>query len=92
MRKPEQREQERSLPENTIVSVVDLESGVEFEGDVKNVSLAGLMFHAHMEPVVGADMVLRFEYPNSPRLHARMNVTRVEEQANGYAIAGTLHK
>ncbi len=92
MRKPEQREEERSLPAITNVSVVDLESGVEFDGDVKNVSLAGLMFHAHMEPVVGADMALRFEYPNSPMLHARMNVTRVEEQAHGFAIAGTLRK
>lgn len=92
MHTPDQREGERSAPEQTSVSVVDVESGVEFCGDLKNVSLAGLMFHAHMRPVVGADMALRFEYANRPMLHARMNVTRVEEQGTGYEIAGTLHK
>jgi len=94
MHTPEQRQSERSSPEKSehTVSVVDVESGVEFSGDVRNVSLAGLLFHAHMQPVVGADMELTFEHPDSPTLHAKLHVVRVESQADGYDIAGHLRR
>jgi hypothetical protein len=45
-----------------------------------------------MQPVVGADMELKFEHPASPKLRARLEVTRVEAQADGFDIAGTLKK
>lgn len=94
MHKSEQRQSERSLPEQRehMVSVVDVESGVEFSGDVRNVSLAGLLFHAHMQPVVGADMELKFEHPDAPTLRARLEVVRVEPRAEGYDIAGHLRR
>ena len=88
----EQRAAARTTPEQGRVSVVDIESGVEFSGDIHNVSLAGLLFHAKLQPVVGADMALRFEYPNAPTLYARMNVVRVEPHENGFDIAGKLRR
>ena len=87
----EQRQTKRQAS-NTNVSVIDIESGVEFSGDVRNVSLAGLLFHAHMQPVVGADMELKFEHPASPKLRARLQVTRVEAHADGFDIAGSLKR
>lgn len=87
---PEQRLSMRSAPEQKTVSVVDVESGVAFSGDVRNVSLAGLMFHAHMQPVVGADMELKFEHSDAPTLRA--HVVRVEAQADGFDIAGEIRR
>jgi hypothetical protein len=52
----EQRQDDRQHLEDTAVSVLDLESGVEFEGQGRNLSGHGLLFHASMEPVVGADL------------------------------------
>ena len=91
MPKNEQRRSKRQAS-STNVSVVDLESGVAFSGDLRNVSLAGLLFHANMQPVVGADMELRFEHSATPQLTARLQVTRVEAHANGFDIAGSLKR
>ncbi len=78
----------RSAPEQKMVSVVDVESGVAFSGDVRNVSLAGLLFHAHMQPVVGADMELRFADCDAPMIRA--HVVRVDASADGFDIASEI--
>ena len=88
MNTPEQRQSQRSSPTRAAVSITDVESGVEFNGDVMNVSLGGVMLHAPMQPVIGADLELKFEHPESPML--RLQVVRVERQREGFDIAGHL--
>jgi hypothetical protein len=85
----EQRQDDRQDLEATSLSVVDLESGVEFEGEGKNLSGHGLLFHAAMEPAVGADMqvTLTGEKP----MRASIRVLRVEPQARGgFDVAGRI--
>ncbi len=67
------------------VAVVDVESGVAFEGRTCDVSNEGLRFHASMEPPVGAVMNVTLG-----GAHATMQVTRVQAQAGGYEVAGPL--
>jgi hypothetical protein len=51
-----QRRFTRLSLEDTTVGVVDIESGIEFSGNGKDLSSEGLAFRAPMEPSVGADM------------------------------------
>lgn len=81
----EQRQDDREHLEATSISVVDLESGVEFEGDGKNLSGQGLLFHAAMEPAVGADMLVTLSGTKS--MKARVRVVRVEPRSGGYDVA-----
>lgn len=84
----EQRQDDRQHLEATSLSVLDLESGVEFEGEGRNLSGRGLLFHASMEPVVGADMhvTLSGEKP----LRASIRVVRVEQSEGGFDVAGRI--
>lgn len=70
------------------VEVLDRESGVEFQGDAKNVSGHGLLFHATMEPPVGADLDVKLG-----DTRGAMHVTRVAPSAGGgFDIAGRLNR
>lgn len=73
----EQREEERHDFEATL-SVVDVESGVEFEAEAKNLSGRGLLFHAAMEPPVGADLQVSLAGARKT-----IRVLRVEAHARG---------
>lgn len=84
----EQRQDDREHLEATSISVVDLESGVEFEGDGKNLSGHGLLFHAAMEPAVGADMQVTLCGQKS--MKARVRVVRVEPRSGGYDVAARI--
>ena len=85
----EQRQDDRQELEATSLSVVDLESGVEFEGEGRNLSGRGLLFHANMEPIVGADMQVTMSGGSSMR--ASIRVVRVEpESTGGFAVAGRI--
>lgn len=82
----DQRTDERHDATGTGVEVMDRESGVEFHGDAKNVSGHGLMFHAAMEPPVGAELDVKLGASRGA-----MQVTRVAPSAGGgYDIAGRL--
>jgi hypothetical protein len=80
----EQRQDNREVFE-TSLAVIDLESGVEFAGDVKNRSKHGLLFHAALEPALGADMQLTLE-----GRRASIQVVRVEPSGNGFDVAGRI--
>lgn len=80
----EQRDAERTQLQDT-VAVVDVESGVEFSGEGRDVSSSGLSFHAAMEPPVGADMLIDVKGKK-----AMLHVTRVARTAQGYDVAGRL--
>ncbi|MDP1829003.1 MAG: PilZ domain-containing protein [Archangium sp.] len=84
----EQRQDDREHLEATSVSVLDLESGVEFEGDGKNLSGHGLLFHAAMEPVVGADMQVTLSGRKS--MKASVRVLRVEPKSGGFDVAARI--
>ncbi len=82
----DQRADEREDVTGTGLEVMDRESGVAFHGDAKNVSGHGLLFHASMEPPVGADLDVKMGAAN-----AELHVTRVERiAAGGFDIAGRL--
>lgn len=80
----EQRQDDRQ-DLDTSLSVIDLESGVEFAGEARNVSGHGLMFHASMEPAVGADMQVTLSGKKS-----NIRVLRVEPDDQGFAVAGRI--
>ena len=84
----EQRQDDRQHLEDTSIAVVDLESGVEFEGDGKNLSSRGLLFHAGLEPAVGADMQVTLSGQKS--MKARIQVVRVSPHAGGFDVAGRI--
>ena len=85
----EQRQDDRQDLEATSLSVVDVESGVEFEGEGRNLSGRGVLFHSEMEPVVGADMQVTMSGGKSMR--ASIRVVRVEPELNGgFAVAGRI--
>ena len=84
----EQRQDDRQHLEDTSIAVIDLESGVEFEGDGKNVSGRGLLFHAAMEPAIGADMQVTLSGATS--MKARIQVVRVQPAAGGFDVAGRI--
>jgi hypothetical protein len=73
----EQRQEDRQDLEGTIC-VMDLESGVEFSAEGRNLSSHGLLFHADMEPPVGADMQISL---SGTRKNIR--VVRVQPQERG---------
>lgn len=80
------RMDERVDATGTEVEVMDRESGVEFHGDAKNVSGKGLLFHATMEPPVGADLDVKLG-----DARGAMQVTRVAPAAGGgFDVAGRL--
>jgi hypothetical protein len=80
----EQRRDERH-PVEKRADLVDLESGVEFEVELCNLSSAGVMLCSQLEPVVGADMTLRFD-----DARRAMRVVRVTRGAQGFEVAGQL--
>jgi hypothetical protein len=80
----EQRRDER-FPVEKHAEVLDLESGVEFEAELCNLSSAGVLLCSQLEPVVGADLTLRFD---DERKH--MRVLRVTRGEQGFAVAGSL--
>jgi hypothetical protein len=86
----EQRQADRHSLEDTAVSVMDLESGVEFSGEGHDLSGTGLSFHASMEPPVGAELKVTLQ--GRENLSARLEVTRVKKDAAGFAVAGKLSK
>ena len=82
----EQRQDDRQHLEATSLCVVDLESGVEFAGEGRNLSGHGLLFHASMEPPVGAELHVTMQGQRS-----KVRVLRVEPQAQGgFAVAGRI--
>ncbi|MBM4780286.1 MAG: hypothetical protein GQE15_21505 [Archangiaceae bacterium] len=90
-----QRRFTRLSLEDTTVGVVDIESGIEFSGNGKDLSSEGLAFRAPMEPSVGADMqvVLRGTDTRLEPLRASFHVLRVTPVAQGsWHVAGTLHQ
>lgn len=86
----EQRTDNRHDLEHTTVEVLDLESGVEFEGEASNLSGSGLSFRSVMEPPVGADM--RVTLQGQEALSAQLHVTRVQPVADGFQVAGRLSR
>ncbi len=91
IQQPEQRQQPRLHLQGTPVSVVDVESGVEFTADGMNLSGKGLMFHASLEPVVGADMQVTLESDEAKALRASIRVVRVAAHPEGgYEVAGRI--
>ncbi|MBL8918038.1 MAG: PilZ domain-containing protein [Myxococcaceae bacterium] len=79
--------------EDTSVGVVDIESGVEFAGDGRNLSSEGLAFRSPLEPCVGADMqvVLRGKDARLAPLRASFKVVRVTPVGGQWDVAGTIH-
>lgn len=73
----DQRQEDRQDLEGTIC-VMDVESGVEFSAEGRNLSSHGLLFHADMEPPVGADMQVSLSGARKS-----IRVLRVEPQARG---------
>jgi hypothetical protein len=86
----DQRQADRTPLEDTTVEVVDLESGVEFSGRAHDVSSGGLSFRAAMEPPVGADMKVKLS--GGASLRGELHVTRVDQTASGFRVAGRLSK
>lgn len=84
----EQRQDDRQDLDATSLCVVDVESGVEFEGAGKNLSGRGLLFHASMEPAVGAD--LQVTMAGEKPLRASVRVVRVEVKEQGFDVAGRI--
>ncbi len=84
MSQNEQRRDERVSVEKH-ADVVDLESGVEFEAQLRNLSSEGVLLCSQLEPVVGADMTLRFDDERRA-----MRVLRVTRADAGFAVAGRL--
>ena len=79
--------------EETSVGIIDIESGVEFSGDARDLSSEGLAFRAPLEPSIGADMhvVLSGNDSRLPPLRASFRVLRVTPaSAGGWDVAGTL--
>ncbi len=82
----EQRQDDRQHLEAASLSVIDLESGVEFAGEGRNLSGHGLLFHASMAPPVGADLHVTMQGKRT-----KVRVLRVEPQAQGgFAVAGRM--
>lgn len=86
----EQRQSDRTELHDTLVEVIDMESGVEFSGQGLNVSGGGLSFQSPLEPPLGADVKVTLTGPLA--LKADMRVTRVEPREGRYAVAGTLSR
>ena len=84
----EQRQAKRRTLEETPVAVIDIESGVEFQGAAKDMSASGLSFDSAMEPAIGADMLVRLT--GAEALHATIEVTRVEPRDGRFAVSGRL--
>ncbi len=79
----EQRMDDRESLQATPLDVVDMESGVEFDGSAMNRSGRGLLFHASMEPPVGADLQVTMSGQKS-----KVRVLRVEaKREGGYDVA-----
>lgn len=79
--------------ENTAVGVVDIESGIEFDGAAHDLSSEGLKFRAPLEPSIGADMqvVLQATDARLSPLRANFRVLRVTRaMTGGWDIAGTI--
>lgn len=94
MTSPNNRRFTRLTLEDTSVGVIDIESGVEFAGDGRDLSSEGLAFRAPMEPCVGADMqvVLRGKDARLEPLRASFRVVRVTPASSGqWDVAGTIH-
>jgi len=83
----EQRMSDRQPLEATQLSVVDVESGVEFDGEAVNHSDRGLFFHATMEPPVGAELQVTMSGQKS-----RVRVLRVEPRRDGFDVAGLIRR
>ena len=82
----EQRMDDREPLEATPLNVVDVESGVEFDGAAMNRSGHGLAFHASMEPPVGADLQVTLSGERS-----KVRVLRVEPTRDGgFDVAGRI--
>ena len=84
----EQRQDDRQDLDATSLCVVDVESGVEFEGEGRNLSGRGLLFHAAMEPAVGADLQVTMSGEKS--MCASVRVVRVEVKGQGFDVAGRI--
>jgi PilZ domain len=83
--KTEQRSDSRDLVEQTWATVIDLESGVEFSGDVQNVSGQGVLFVSKLAPPVGAEMQVKLT--GFLDRAGAMKVVRVNRASNGYEVA-----
>lgn len=88
--KHEQRSDSRTQLRGTHVSVVDRESGVEFDGRAQDVSVDGLRFLSALEPPLGADMDLTLD--EGPVTKARLHVLRVTKADDGWEVAGRLSR
>ncbi|MEW5742248.1 MAG: PilZ domain-containing protein [Myxococcota bacterium] len=86
--KTEQRATSRQAIPETRLSVVDVESGVEFDATGADLSHTGLKFRSALEPVAGAD--LHVTLTGERGLRATLHVTRVTTCAEGYEVAGRL--
>jgi hypothetical protein len=94
MTTPNHRRFTRLTLEDTSVGVVDVESGVEFTAEGRDLSGEGLRFRAPMEPSLGADMqvILSGTAPRLSPLRATFRVLRVTKASPGWDVAGTLHR
>lgn len=86
----EQRQSDRTELSDTVVEVIDIESGVEFSGEGLDLSGSGLAFRSPMEPPLGADIKVTLK--GTRALTADLRVTRVESRGGRYAVAGTLSR
>ncbi len=90
MPRTEQRRAPRqSSPVSAAVAVVDVESGVDFRGQLTDESSDGIKFRAGLEPAVGADMHVTVFEGAAPRSAAEVQVLRVERAPSGeFEVAG----
>lgn len=86
------RVEQRSAPRLTqpaAVAVVDVESGVDFRGELTDQSEGGVKFRAALEPAVGADMHVTVFEGAAPQSTAEVRVLRVERVPSGeFEVAG----
>lgn len=90
MSRVEQRRAPRTAaPQAAPVAVVDVESGVDFRGELTDESASGLRFRARLEPAVGADMHVTVFEGDAPRRTAEVQVVRVDRAPSGeFEVAG----
>lgn len=75
------------------VEIIDEDSGIEYQGEARNLSGRGLMFEANVEPTAGAALrvIVSSNQSRMPPLHAAFKVIRVQKQKNGlFEVAGEL--
>ena len=81
MTQPNQRHSTRSSLDS-VVDVVDIESGIGFRANVMNVSDSGVLLEAPMEPAMGAEM-----YVSLAGTQSEFKVLRIKPSESGFTVA-----